>query len=224
MVLEPIVSLRFLSYATILAAIWLPSGAVAEKHFIPDCAGHVEIAHAHVVRVEQNGVLVLEDGHAVMLKSIRLPGANGAPRDLAQRALSRLWRWRGARARLRRPKDRMTGCGRRPSAKVAKGRPRAAGLCPRRQAMSGASDGRFQTVEGWGTGVGQNGRRVFIDFGGDGQQVFSTVIQPEDRRAFRGFDVDGLEAFHVHVLGIVQDYRGRPRIELSPPWQIEVLN
>lgn len=204
---------------------------MAEKHFIPDCAGHVEIAHAHVVQVEQNGVLVLEDGHAVMLKSIRLPGANGAPRDLAQRALSRLCAMApaGPVAFTTAPpnKDRY---GRVRAQAFSEGWLKAGlralpGCAPRApEAMSGASDGRFQTVEGWGTGVGQNGRRVFIDFGGDGQQVFSTVIQPEDRRAFRGFDVDGLEAFHVHVLGIVQDYRGRPRIELSPPWQIEVLN
>ena len=46
---------------------------------LPPCAGPVEIAHAKVVRVERNGVLVLSDGRAVTLEGIRLqrtqPGA-----------------------------------------------------------------------------------------------------------------------------------------------------
>ena len=44
----------------------------------------VEIAHAHVVRVEKNGALVLEDGRAVMLEGIRLPGADNAAAALGR--------------------------------------------------------------------------------------------------------------------------------------------
>jgi endonuclease YncB( thermonuclease family) len=57
---------------------------------LPRCAGPVEIAHAKVVRVERNGVLVLSDGRAVTLEGIRLqrarPGlleAQVAPQALA---------------------------------------------------------------------------------------------------------------------------------------------
>lgn len=82
--------MRGLTYAVILAAMWFPSGAIAASHFIPDCAGNVEIANAHVARVEKNGALVLGDGRSVMLEGIRLPGADGAPESLAGRALSRL--------------------------------------------------------------------------------------------------------------------------------------
>ena len=78
--------MRSLTYAAILAAMWLPSGAIAATHVIPDCAGPVEIAHAHVMRVEKNGALVLEDGRAVMLEGIacRAPTMG---RRLADRAL-----------------------------------------------------------------------------------------------------------------------------------------
>jgi micrococcal nuclease len=44
---------------------------------LPACAGGVEIARARVVRVEQNGVIVLSDGRALLLEGIRLP--MGAP-------------------------------------------------------------------------------------------------------------------------------------------------
>ena len=64
-----------LIYWSILAAICLPLDAYAAdgERFVPDCAGSVEIAHAHVVRVERNGVLVLASGRAVILEGIRLP-------------------------------------------------------------------------------------------------------------------------------------------------------
>jgi len=84
--------------------------------------------------------------------------------------------------------------------------------------------GSFQLVEGWVTHVASGGGRTFIDFGSDGRQSFSAVIQPEDRGAFRGFDLEALEAHKVRIRGIVQDYRGRPQIALSNPAQIEVLN
>src|ERR1700742_738280 len=82
--------MRNLTYAAILAAMWLPSAAIAAPRFIPDCAGSVEIAHAHIVRVEKNGALILEDGRAVMLEGIRLAGTDGGPPELADRALSAL--------------------------------------------------------------------------------------------------------------------------------------
>lgn len=82
----------------------------------------------------------------------------------------------------------------------------------------------FQVVEGYVANVGSGGGRVFIDFGSDGQRMFSAVIAPEDRRAFRGYDLDGLTAHRIRVRGMVQEYRGRPEIALSNPAQIEVLN
>lgn len=91
------------------------------------------------------------------------------------------------------------------------------------QAMKNDSGG-FRLVEGYVTSVGSGGGRVFIDFGSDGQRLFSAVIAPEDRRAFRGYDLEGLTAHRIRVRGIVQEYRGRPEIALSNPAQIEVLN
>lgn len=63
-----------LTYAAILAAIWFPqdSYAAQQERFIPDCAGHVEIAHARVARVEQDGALTLAGGRSVRLEGIRL--------------------------------------------------------------------------------------------------------------------------------------------------------
>jgi micrococcal nuclease len=261
--------MRFLTYAAILAAIWLPSGAIAAPHFIPDCAGSVEIAHAHVVRVEKNGALILEDGRAVMLEGIRLPGADGAPAELSDRALAALREMALAgpvtftavppkEDRYDRIRAQAFGDAWFQAALLEKGlarvaispdrnecapdlyeaeqdaRAKHAGLwasatnAPRPpeampQAMKGASSG-FQIVDGWVTRVGKSDGRVFIDFGSDGRQVFSAVIEAEDRRAFRGFDLDGLEAHHIRIRGMVQDQRGRPQIELSNPSQIEVLN
>lgn len=84
--------------------------------------------------------------------------------------------------------------------------------------------GSFQLVEGWVTHVATGAGRTFIDFGSNGRQSFSAVIQPEDRRAFRGFDLEALEAHKIRIRGIVQEYRGRPEIALSNPAQIEILN
>ena len=47
---------------------------------LPACAGGVEISRAHVVRVEQNGVLVLSDGRALLLEAFRRRVAAGATR------------------------------------------------------------------------------------------------------------------------------------------------
>lgn len=59
---------------------------------VPACAGPVEISRAHVVRVEQNGALVLTDGRALALEGIRLPmgTAEHAPARLADEARATL--------------------------------------------------------------------------------------------------------------------------------------
>jgi endonuclease YncB( thermonuclease family) len=54
---------------------------------LPDCAGTVEVAHAHIVRVEKNGALILSDGRAVLLEGIRLPGADRPSDPIASTAL-----------------------------------------------------------------------------------------------------------------------------------------
>jgi micrococcal nuclease len=112
----------------------------------------------------------------------------------------------------------------------AKARARRAGIwaitsyAPRSpQAMKGTA-GSFQVVEGWVTNVGNRDGRVFIDFGNDWSRGFSAVIAPEDRRAFRDYDLESLHARHVRIRGMVQNARGRPEIALSNPAQIELLN
>ncbi len=66
----------------------LAGAAVAAP--LPRCAGSVEIAHAKVIRVERNGVLVLSDGRAAVLEGVRLVHATSgllestiAPKALA---------------------------------------------------------------------------------------------------------------------------------------------
>lgn len=73
-------------WGAILAAMWFAQPASAAP--LPACAGGVEIARAHVVRVERNGVLVLSDGRALVLEGIRLPmgAADHAPTLLADEA------------------------------------------------------------------------------------------------------------------------------------------
>ncbi|MEY4966749.1 MAG: hypothetical protein RL274_2332 [Pseudomonadota bacterium] len=112
----------------------------------------------------------------------------------------------------------------------AKARARRAGIwaitsyAPRSpQAMKGTT-GTFQVVEGWVTNVGSKDGRTFIDFSSDWQRGFSAVIAPEDRRAFRDYDLSSLHARHVRIRGMVQNVRGRPEIALSNPAQIELLN
>ena len=91
-------------------------------------------------------------------------------------------------------------------------------------AMKGASAGSCQIVDGRVTNVAHNGGRTCIDCGSNGQYVFSPVIQSDDRRAFRDFDLDGLETHHIRIRGIVQDHRGQPQIALSNPAQIEIVD
>ncbi|HZQ41549.1 MAG TPA: thermonuclease family protein, partial [Rhizomicrobium sp.] len=272
-------------YAAILAAMCPWADAYAAS--IPDCAGQVEIARAHVMRVEQNGVLVLRDGRAVILEGIRL-AEQDSQHDQALAALRALTADGTATFTATPPKEdrydrvRVQGftsggawlqaallekglarvaiapdrseCA--PDLYEAEGRarehqsglwalsvnaPRRAEAMPSRRHMEAASAaeaprrtqavtapetpaGSFQLVEGWVTHVAQADGRTFIDFGSNGRQSFSAIIQPEDRRAFRGFDLEGLEAHRIRIRGIIQDYRGRPEIALSNPAQIEVLN
>jgi len=80
-----------LTYAVILAAIWLPLDAYAapEERFISDCAGRIEIAHARVLRVARDGALILDGGRAVQLEGIRL-ALDGPLADRARAALADL--------------------------------------------------------------------------------------------------------------------------------------
>jgi micrococcal nuclease len=57
---------------------------------LPDCAGKIEVASAHVVRVEKNGALILSDGRAALLEGIRLPGADRPSGAVVSAALDAL--------------------------------------------------------------------------------------------------------------------------------------
>jgi len=72
----------------VLAALLWPMAASAMP--LPDCAGTIEVAHAHVVRVEKNGALILGDGRAMLLEGIRLPGADRPSDPIASVALDAL--------------------------------------------------------------------------------------------------------------------------------------
>jgi hypothetical protein len=265
-------------YAAILAAMCPWADAYAAS--IPDCAGHVEISRAHVIRVEKNGVLVLRDGRAVILEGIRLADQD-SQHDQALAALRALTADGTVTFTATPPKedryDRVRAQafadgGWLQAVLLEKGLARVAispdrnecapdlyeaetrarngrkglwaisGNAPRRaEALRAPAPpdkspdkpaakptdklaGSFQLVEGWVTHVARVDGRTFIDFGSNGRQSFSAIIQPEDRRTFRSFDLDGLEAHKIRIRGIVQDYRGRPEIALSNPAQIEVLN
>jgi len=71
--------------AVILGGIFLAGSAQAMP--LPDCAGEVVVAKAHVTRVEQDGALILDDGNAVILEGIRLPGADRPATLVAQQVL-----------------------------------------------------------------------------------------------------------------------------------------
>jgi hypothetical protein len=59
---------------------------------LPSCFPPVEVAHAKIVRVERNGVLVLSDGRAAKLEGILLPAgaADHTPGFLADQAIAKL--------------------------------------------------------------------------------------------------------------------------------------
>jgi micrococcal nuclease len=71
--------------AVILGGVFLAGPALAMP--LPDCAGEVAVAKAHVTRVGQDGALILEDGRAAILEGIRLPGADRPATPVAQQAL-----------------------------------------------------------------------------------------------------------------------------------------
>ena len=71
--------------AVILGGIFLAGPALAMP--LPDCAGEVAVAKAHVTRVEQDGALILDDGRAAILEGIRLPGADHPATPAALQAL-----------------------------------------------------------------------------------------------------------------------------------------
>jgi len=74
--------------ALILSGILLAGPALAMP--LPDCAGEVAVAKAHVTRVEQDGALILDDGRAAILEGIRLPGADRPATPVIQQALQAL--------------------------------------------------------------------------------------------------------------------------------------
>jgi micrococcal nuclease len=74
--------------AVILGGIFLAGSAQAMP--LPDCAGEVAVAKAHVTRVQQDGALILDDGRAVILEGVRLPGADHPVTPVAQQALQML--------------------------------------------------------------------------------------------------------------------------------------
>lgn len=93
-----------------LAAIALCLAPVAQAASLPACAGPVEVARAKIVRVENNGVLVLSDGRAVDIEGLLLPRGHRdrAPGFLARRAIDAvrtLVRGRHATLAVRRPKE-----------------------------------------------------------------------------------------------------------------------
>jgi hypothetical protein len=245
------------SYAAILAAMCLPIDAYGAPAFLPDCAGKVEIAGAHIAQVAPDGALVLADGRRIVLEGLRLP-LDGPP---ASRALDALRTMAGAEtvaltatppgadrygrfrmqafghnwlqialleqglARVQISSDRQE-CA--PDLYEAETRARAkgAGLWALERyhvrtplQLQGAA-GSFQLVEGVVSNIGRTDGRSLIYFG----ERFSVVIAAQDRRAFRNFDFDTLSGHHIRVRGVVQDYRGRPEIALSNPYQIEVLD
>jgi hypothetical protein len=251
-----------LTYGLILASMCLPLDAYAASdiRFIPDCAGNVEIARAHVVRVEQNGALVLADGRAVLLEGIRLADGPLAAQAIARlnamvqagpvsftatppkedrydriRAQGFTQEWlqmsllEQGLARVAIAPDR-DECAPDFYEAEARARARQAGLWALASFQTRAPEamkntaGSFQLVDGWVTNVAATSAGVFINFGSNGQKSFTAVIAPEDRRAFRDFDLLGLTAHHIRIRGIVQDHQGRPQIALSNPQQIEVLN
>ena len=71
----------------VLAAVTALPPAPALAMPLPDCAGRVETARAPVVRVERDGALILQDGRALLLEGIRLPGADRPSAPIAAQAL-----------------------------------------------------------------------------------------------------------------------------------------
>lgn len=83
--------------------------------------------------------------------------------------------------------------------------------------------GSFQLVEGRVADVGLREGRTILRF--EGARGISGVIAADDRRAFRDFDLEGLESRRIRIRGVVQgSSRGGLEIALSNPAQIEFLD
>jgi len=80
---------RFFRLFPVLTCI-LGSGPVFAA--VPGCAGPAEISRARIIRVEQNGAMILSDGRAMLLEGIRLPAGDSdrAPRRHADQARATL--------------------------------------------------------------------------------------------------------------------------------------
>lgn len=72
-----------------LAGFWALAAA-AHASPLPDCAKHIEVAQIRIIRVENNGVVVLRDGRAADLEGILLPRGqrDHAPAFLARQAIA----------------------------------------------------------------------------------------------------------------------------------------
>jgi hypothetical protein len=70
--------------------LWALLPAAVHAAALPACAPSVEAGNVRVVRVEKNGALILEDGRAVDVEGLILPGGarDHAPQFLAGQALS----------------------------------------------------------------------------------------------------------------------------------------
>jgi hypothetical protein len=75
--------------ALLFAALAL-APAPASAMPLPDCAGKVKRAQAHIVRVEKDGALILPDGFGALLEGIRLPGWDRPSAPIAGQALEAL--------------------------------------------------------------------------------------------------------------------------------------
>ena len=83
-------SLRSLGVAGAIALSLCAAVPEASAFTLPDCAGPLEARDVRIIRVEQDGDLILEDGRAVLLEGLVLPrGApDHAPSFYADQAIS----------------------------------------------------------------------------------------------------------------------------------------
>jgi endonuclease YncB( thermonuclease family) len=71
-----------------LAALLWPDAGFAMP--LPDCAGDLMTTRGHVVRVEENGTLILDSGQGILLEGVRLPGTDRPAAPVAAQALAAL--------------------------------------------------------------------------------------------------------------------------------------
>lgn len=248
-----------LVYGAILASMcwWLVPNAAFAQRYIPDCAGSSEIAQTRIVRVERNGDLILGDGRAIVLESIRLPDG---PRRMEALSLLRAMalkepltfavtppkqdRYGRIRAQgfgtvwlqtallekglaLAAISPDRTECFPEMYEAEALARKRRAGIWDDaayqpRAPQAVTHSGGFQLVEGRVANVGLRDGQTILSF--EGPRGVSAAIAADDRRAFRDFDLEGLEARRIRIRGVVQHARSGPQIGLSNPALIEMLD